>query len=143
MRKLLTKILRSARADGGTAATEFALILPLLATIVVSLPDLSQVATGVLDMESATRASIQYAMAGGSDMSVAHDIGMTGWDSKPQNASLTASEACLCGGTAGTCGQVCPDGTNPQTYITVVASGRVGGSMIAFEHSISRSVRVQ
>lgn len=143
MRKFLARFPRFKRDNGGTAAAEFALILPLLATIVVSLPDVSQVVTGVLDMESAVRASVQYGMAGGTDMDVARNIGMTSWPSKPEGASLTASQACLCSGTAGTCGQTCPDGNNPETYFTVVASGRVGGSMISFNQSISRSVRVQ
>lgn len=143
MRKSLSRIVRLLRANDGTAAIEFAMVLPVLATIVVCLPDLSQAVTGVLEMEGAARASVQYAMGGGTDMSAAQTIGMASWTTKPTNAKLTASEACLCNGAGGTCGQVCPDGTNPQTYFTVVASGRMGGSMIYFQKSISRSVRVQ
>ena len=143
MRKLLTRIRRLLRANDGTAAIEFALVLPVLATIVICMPDVSQAVTGVLEMEGAARASIQYAMAGGTDMSAAQNIGMASWTTKPANATLAASEACLCGSAGGTCGQVCPDGTNPQTYFTVVASGMMGGSTINFQKSISRSVRVQ
>lgn len=143
MRKLQNLLRRLRASNEGVAAIEFAMVLPVLAAIVVSLPDLSQAVTGVIEMESAARASVQYAMAGGSDMSVAQTIGMKTWTTKPADAKLVASEACLCAGAAGTCGQACPDGTNPQTYFTVVASGEVGGSMINFDRKITRTVRLQ
>jgi len=143
MRRLFSRIKDFRGATSGIAATEFALVLPFLAAIVVTLPDIGQAASGVEGMESAVRASIQYAMGGGSDMSVAQAVGMQAWSSPPNNARLTASVSCQCNGGAGICGQLCADSTTPQTYVTVSASGFVGGTTVGFNDSISRTVRVQ
>jgi Flp pilus assembly protein TadG len=131
-----------AQSNDGVAAVEFAMVLPVLAAIVICLPDLSQAVIGVVRMESAAQASVQYAMAGGTDMSEAQTLGMQAWTSKPSNAVLTTSEYCLCGASAGTCGQTCPDGSNPDTYFSVTASGRFGGSVINFQKSVTRAVRI-
>jgi Flp pilus assembly protein TadG len=135
--------LKAFSSSSGVAAVEFALVLPILAAIVITLPDISQAAMGVMQMEGAARASIQYAMGGGTDMSVAQTIGLQAWSDKPSNASLTASQYCQCAGAAGTCGQSCPDGSVPQTYFTVTASGLMGGSVISFNKSVTRTVQLQ
>jgi Flp pilus assembly protein TadG len=142
MGKISRAIAKLARKNDGVAAVEFAMVLPILASIVICLPDLSQAVVGVVQMESAAQASIQYAMAGGIDMSEAQSIGMQAWTSKPANAALTTSEYCLCGGSAGTCGVTCPDGSIPGTYVSVTASGRFGGSVISFQKSVTRAVRI-
>lgn len=137
------RCLKAFSSSSGVAAVEFALVLPILAAIVITLPDISQAAMGVMQMEGAARASIQYAMGGGTDMSVAQTIGLQAWSDKPSNASLTASQYCQCAGAAGTCGQSCPDGSVPQTYFTVTASGLMGGSVISFNKSVTRTVQLQ
>ncbi len=143
MRKIRPLLSRLKSSNAGVAAVEFAMILPILAVIVVCLPDVSQAVTGVIQMENATRASVQYAMGGGNDMSVAQTVGLQAWSFKPSDAQLTASQSCQCGGGAGTCGQLCVDGTTPQTYFQVVASGTLGGSTVNFSKTITRTVRVQ
>lgn len=127
----------------GVAAVEFALVLPFLATIALLLPDLSQAAVGVIQMQGAARASIQYAMAGGTDLTEAQTLGLAAWNSQPANASLTTSEQCSCVGAGATCGQPCTNGSSPQEYFSVTASGHVGGSFIGFQNSVSRTVRIQ
>src|SRR5215469_9948067 len=142
MRKITKQFQRFGASISGTSAIEFALVLPFLAAVVVALPDVGQAASGVVGMESAVRATIQYAMGGGSDMSEAQSLGLQAWTGAPNNAQLTATEVCLCNGGGGTCGQNCSDGSAPQTTITVVASGHVGGSTIGFDKTISRTVRI-
>ncbi len=127
----------------GIAATEFALVLPFLAAIALLLPDLSQAAVGVIQMQGAARASVQYAMAGGTDLTKAQSLGLAAWNNQPADASLATSEQCSCAGAGATCGQPCTGGTSPQEYFSVTASGHVGGSFIGFENSVSRSVRIQ
>ncbi len=130
-------------STSGVAAVEFAMVLPILAAIVITLPDLSQAAMSVVQMEGAARASIQYAMGGGTDMSQAQTIGLQAWTNKPSNAALVSSMSCQCAGAAGTCGQSCPDGSIPQTFFSVTASGHMGGPVISFDKSITRTVRLQ
>ncbi len=142
MGRVSRAIAKLVKRNDGVAAVEFAMVLPVLASIVICLPDLSQAAVGVVQMESAVQASVQYAMAGGTDMSEAQTIGLQAWTSKPANAVLTTTEYCLCGASAGTCGQSCPDGSNPDTYFSVTASGLLGGSVINFQKSVTRAVRI-
>lgn len=137
---LLSRFRKSA---DGVAAVEFALVLPFLATIALLLPDLSQAAVGVINMQGAARASIQYAMTGGTDLTKAQTLGLAAWSNQPSDANLTTGESCTCAGAGATCGQPCTDGTSPQEYFNVSASGHVGGTLIGFENSVSRSVRIQ
>jgi Flp pilus assembly protein TadG len=139
-RALLARFRRSAH---GIAAVEFALVLPFLATIALLLPDLSQAAAGVIDMQGAARASIQYAMTGGTDLTEARTLGLGAWSNQPADASFSATESCTCAGAGATCGQPCANGSSPQEYFNVTASGHVGGSFIGFENSVARSVRIQ
>lgn len=134
---------RFRKSRDGIAAVEFALVLPILASMALLLPDLSQAAVGVIQMQGAARASIQYAMAGGTDVAEAKTLGLEAWSNQPSDASMTTSETCTCAGAGATCGQPCTDGSSPQEYLNVTASGRVGGSFIGFENSVSRSVRIQ
>jgi|SRR6185312_1270459 len=127
----------------GIAAVEFALVVPVLAAMALLLPDLSQAAVGVMDMQGAARASIQYAMTGGTDVTEARTLGLAAWNSQPADANLATSESCTCAGAGATCGQPCPNGSSPQEYFNVTASGHVGGTFIGFENSVSRSVRIQ
>ncbi len=136
-------VIRFLRARGGAAAIEFALIVPVLAAIALFLPDVGNIAFGDMNMESAVRASAQYAMNGGSDMAVAQAIGNSAWTSKPAGGALTSTKACLCGGAAGICNQICQDGSLPQTYVTVTASATLGGMMISLPLTTTQVVRIQ
>jgi Flp pilus assembly protein TadG len=143
--KYLRRCLRYRFLTGnrGTAAIEFALVVPALAIIAVTVSDVSTAAVQTINMESGVRASIQYAMNGGSDMGVAQTIGLQSWESRPQDATLSTTQQCICGAAAGACGQICPDGSQPQTLITATGSGTIGGSVISFRRTVTQTVRVR
>jgi Flp pilus assembly protein TadG len=125
----------------GTAAVEFGLVLPVLASIVILMPDVTQAASGAINMDSAVRAGIQYAMNGGTDATTVQTYVNQNWVSKPTGATATASLACYCDGSTLTCGQPCT-GTLSST-VTIVASATVGGLVINVPLSKTQSVRVQ
>jgi len=127
----------------GTAAIEFAFIVPALALIVVALADVAAIAVGMGEMQTAVRAAIQYAIAGGTDMTVAQTQGLNAWSGKPADGAVTATAACLCAGAANDCQVLCADGTYPKEYITVSASGTLSGRMISKHESLSEVVRVR
>ena len=127
----------------GTAAIEFAFIVPTLALIVVGLFDVATIATGRGEMQTASRAAIQYAINGGSDMSVAQTQGLNAWNSEPSDGALTATTACLCAGSAFDCQTICADNSYPKEYVTVTASGTLGGRMISHYDTITEVVRVR
>lgn len=129
--------------DSGAAAIEFAFLLPVLTVGILSISDVANIAIGESQMQSAVRASIQYAMNGGTDMSVAQTQGTSAWSNKPPSGTLTVTKSCLCGSAAGTCGQLCADGSVPSTYVTAVASATLGGNVISTTKSVTESVRTQ
>ena len=135
--------LKKFRNESGAAAVEFGLILPVLAAIVILLPDVSEAAIGAMNMDSALRAGIQYAMNGGTNMSSVRSFANSNWSSKPSGATLTASEACYCDTTVITCGQPCTGTQVAKTYVTVAATATVGGTVISVPLNKSQSVRVQ
>lgn len=139
-RRWLRRILQE---TAGTAAIEFSIIIPVFAIAAVTLSDASSIATGASKMQTAVRASIQYAMNGGTDMSAAKTQGINTWVDKPSGATMTVSEQCVCGGGAGTCGTLCADGSVPSTYVTAVAQATLGGDVIKISKNVTESVRVQ
>jgi len=137
------RLKRFAVAVGGGAATEFALIVPVLAGLVISVDDFANISTGTAEMQTASRAAIQYAMLGGTDMVAAKTLGMQAWNNKPGDAAMTVVSACLCGNTASSCTAPCPDGSYPLQFVTVNASATYGGNVYKKKTSISDVVRLK
>ena len=126
---------------GGAAAIEFGLVMPVLASIVILMPDVTQAASSAINMDSAVRAGIQFAMNGGTDTSTVQTYVNQNWVSKPTGATTTATLACYCDSAVLTCGQPCT-GTL-SSYVTVAATATVGGLVINVPLSKSQRVRVQ
>jgi Flp pilus assembly protein TadG len=127
----------------GVAATEFALIVPVLALLTVLMSDVGQAAVSAMNMQAAVRASIQYAMNGGTDMTVAQKVGLGAWDSAPPKASFASTEMCICGSTGATCGTACSDGSLQKAFVTATAVAAIGGSMIHFTKTTTQTVQVK
>ena len=129
--------------SGGAAAVEFALIVPVLAGLVVAIDDVSNIAIGTAAMQTGSRAAIQYAMAGGTDMTAARTLGMQAWDQKPSDASMTVVMACLCANVASGCNSPCPDGTVPTKFVTVDVQGTYGGNLYQRTPHLTERVRLR
>ena len=130
-------------AHRGSAAIEFGLIAPALLTMVLTVKDITDISVGVGAMQTAMRASIQYAMNGGTDMTVAQTQGTQAWNNMPSGGTLTATKSCTCSGTSHSCTTLCSDNTSPQMYIAVSASATFGGTLISQPESLTETVRVK
>jgi Flp pilus assembly protein TadG len=137
------RLARFHRDSRGTSAIEFALIAPMLVVIVVALADVSRMAYGSLNMQSAVRAGIHYAMAGGIDETVAKNHAEAAWTKKPADGVLTSSKVCKCAGAAVACDPLCADSSRPEMYITVSATGTLGGDAYSISQTSSETVRVR
>lgn len=126
----------------GIAAMEFALIAPILALIAILMTDVGMAAVGAMNMQSAVRASVQYAMNGGADMTVAKNVGVSAWSSQPSGATFDATKACRCASTTITCTQTCANGSQPSAFFTAAATATLGGSVIHFTKTTSQTVQV-
>lgn len=120
------------------------MVAPLFAAVVIPLVDVANFAAGVSQMETAVRSSIQYAMIGGTDLSVAQSQGLTAWSGRPGGGTLTATQACFCAGAAvGDCNAACADGTPPQNFITVAASATFTGHVLSWQRGFTQKVRIR
>jgi Flp pilus assembly protein TadG len=129
--------------SGAAAATEFALIVPLLVGIVISIDDVSNIMVGTASMQTASRSAVQYAMHGGTDMNAAKTLGMQAWDHKPADAAMTVVQACYCSGANSSCTAPCPDNSFPIKLVTVNVSGTYGGNVYHRTPQLTETVRLR
>lgn len=141
IQRCLVRFQRDAR---GTSAIEFALIAPMLLAILVGIADVSRIAYGSSNMQTAVRAGIHYSMAGGTDAATAQSHANTAWTRKPAGGVVTATKVCKCAGVAvGNCDTACADLSRPQMFMTVTATGTLGGHWYSRNQTSSETVRVR
>lgn len=136
-RKLLAPARRWARDPSGSAAVEFALIMPMLAGILLPIADLGMGAYAKMRVQDAAAAGAQYALEHGYTSS-AITTAVQEATSLGSNVTLSATpaEACYCvssnvlvpppGDTTAPsppCSSgACSDGSTPGTFVTVGTS---------------------
>lgn len=142
--RTLQRVLPAAwRSDAGTAAVEFALIVPVLAAMVLGISQASDILVGSSHMETAARASVQYVLNGGTDMTVAQNVGVAAWYNKPSGATLAASEYCTCAGVTAVCTQTCTGGSVPNKYVAVTTTAHLGGTLYTVNKTLVQTARIR
>ena len=131
------------RDDRGAAAVEFALIIPILVSLLLlgvqgwlQLNQASQ-------MQSALQAGVRYYQAGGSDDSAAAQVALQSWNGQPANASVNAQRSCTCGGAGADCASQCTGGNLPSVYVTLSASGNYSEMIGHQVRTTSSQVRIR
>ena len=137
------RLARFQRDSRGTSAIEFALIAPMLAVVVVAISDVSNLGYGSSNMQSAVRAGVHYAMAGGTDATVAQSQANAAWTRKPGDGVVTTQKVCKCAGVTWDCDTFCLDLARPEMHITVTATGTVGGDLYSMTQTSTETVRVR
>jgi Flp pilus assembly protein TadG len=143
--RLPEAIRRFGRNQRGTAAIEFAMILPVLSALIIPLVDVANFAIGVSQMYTTNRSVIQYAMndANNADMSAARNLGLASWSGRPADGTLSAVMACQCSALAHDCNTPCPDNNPPQSFVTVTSSATFTGNVFSMHKSVTSEVRVR
>ncbi|HXJ02791.1 MAG TPA: TadE/TadG family type IV pilus assembly protein [Micropepsaceae bacterium] len=131
------------RCRKGTSAIEFALIIPIIAAMLITISDVANIMVGASTMQTVARSAIQYAMNGGTDMNAAQNIAMQSWNSPPNDAAISAVQACFCGGSGADCNTPCPDQSVPQNNVTVTVSGTYGGDVMQKKSTVVEKVRLR
>jgi Flp pilus assembly protein TadG len=112
-------------ATAGVASVELAIIAPVLVAALICTIDLGLGIYRSMQVEAAAQAGAEYAVvrgfsAAGVISAVASATSLGGVQATP--APVQFCGCASAGGVANTaCGQPCPDGTNPGTYVTVSA----------------------
>jgi hypothetical protein len=127
----------------GTSAVEFAFVAPVLVALAVGSMEGGLLTHRYYDMEAAVASGAQYVMRGGSDMSVAQAVILSGWTTKSDNAQVKLTQSCRCASTAAACGGLCPDLTSPHGFISIAASETYSGLFITHDLAASETIRVR
>ena len=133
--------LKNWRDTSGTSAVEFGLIAPILILLTIALYDLNDMSYRTSNMQTAIRAGIQYTMNGGEDLEQARAIADSAWSRKPDDGVLNASETCKCAGNTQACNSTC--GVTMNKWITITASGTIGGNYYSTFQTKTETVRIR
>lgn len=109
----LKRLGRLKRCESGVSAVEFAIITPLLLTMLLGLLDYSIALFHKMELISSLRAGSQYALIYGTDTTSIESAVTNSSNLDSTNLTLTVSEVCECqGGTTVTCtGGTCSAGS--------------------------------
>ena len=143
IRRAFPRLRDLARTSSGAAAVEFAIVLPLLAAFVVGIIQYGGMIIAYDQMHDAVESGATYVMRGGSDATAIHGVAVAAWPNPPSDASVTVSQVCQCAGVTGACSALCADGSYPQSFTTVSASGTYAGLWGSNSMSTSQVVRTQ
>ncbi len=120
-------VIRTANDASGAAAVEFAVIVPMLTLMLVSVTDIGFAVYRKMQVEDAAQAGAQYAIEHGFDANAITNAVTSATNSSAISASPTPIKFCGCSTgssiSAQSCGTPCPSGAMAGTYTTVYAQG--------------------
>jgi Flp pilus assembly protein TadG len=127
----------------GVAALEFALIAPVLASVLIlGVEGWLEFDQGS-DMRAALQTGARYYQTGGSDDTAAQGVAMSAWADRPANGTVTVARVCKCGSTPVACSSVCAAYATPTVYVTLTASTAFTGLVQSHNLLQSEMVRVR
>ena len=140
---LIAKLRQASASHSGAAAVEFAIVLPVLAAFVIGVIQYGGMIIAYDQMHDAVASGAVYVMRGGSASSTIKSVTVNSWPNPPSDASVSINQACLCSGVTSACSSLCGDGSYPQTFTTISASGTYTGLWGSKAMSTSQVVRTQ
>jgi hypothetical protein len=82
-------------------------------------------------------------MRGGTDAPTIKSIATGAWPNKPADAAITVTHVCSCAGVTQSCSTLCADGSYPQAFTTISATGTYTGVWENRSMSTAQVVRTQ
>lgn len=140
----MKRLLRRLRvAESGAALVEFAIVVPILSAFVIGIVQYGGMVIAFNQMHDAVSSGAVYVMRGGSDSTAIHDVAVAAWPNPPGDAAVNVNQACSCAGVTAVCNALCADGTYPQSFTTITASGTYSGLWGSQAMSNTQVVRTQ
>ncbi|HEY3889986.1 MAG TPA: TadE/TadG family type IV pilus assembly protein [Caulobacteraceae bacterium] len=138
------RALRRFRTDrGGTAAVEFAILIPMLMVMVIGVIQYGGLILGHQQMHNGIASGAVYVMRGGSDTTAIHDIALGAWPNKPSDASISVVQSCTCAGAASGCSALCSDQSYPLAFTTITGSGTYTGLFASQSMTATQVIRTR
>jgi hypothetical protein len=134
---------RLLNATGGAALVEFAIIVPLLSAFVLGIIQYGGMLIAFDRMHAAVASGAVYVMRGGTSATAIHDVTVSAWPNSPSDGSVSVSQRCVCLGVTSVCSTLCSDGSYPQSFTNISATGTYAGLWGSQSMSSSQIVRTQ
>jgi Flp pilus assembly protein TadG len=140
----MIRLLRRFRAaTDGAALVEFAIVVPILSAFVIGIVQYGGMIVAFQQMHDGVANAAVYVMRGGSDSTTIQGVATAAWRNKPADASVSVTQACSCAGVGQACNVLCADGSYPQAFTTISATGTYTGVWGNQSMSTSQVVRTQ
>jgi len=140
----MIRFLKSWAADReGLAAVEFALIVPVLATLLILGTDGWMNINANAEVRTALQTGARYYQTGGSSDDAATAAVTAAWPSKPADGALSIARSCSCAALPADCASTCPDATLPSVFVQLTAQGTYTGLMQSHPVSATNVIRVR
>jgi Flp pilus assembly protein TadG len=121
MKRLLAELLHE---GSGAAATEFSILVPIMAFVLLGIIDCWSLASSAMAMRAGVSAAANYLIQGGGDTPTAQSLALSAWSSHPADASVTVSKACTCADSPVDCSSLCTGTLKPPSaFVHIVATG--------------------
>jgi Flp pilus assembly protein TadG len=122
----LRRISNAARDRRGIAATEFAILVPVLVLLAVCTADLGLAIYSEMQVQNSAEAGVGYAFLHGYDANAISSAVTSAGQLSGLTAAPAPSKFCGCPGSSGvtsaTCGSTCSNGNTAGTYVTASAT---------------------
>ena len=108
------------------AATEFAILVPILALVLLGIVDSWSLASSAIAMRAGVSAAANYLIQGGSVDTTARSLALSAWQNRPSDAAVTVQRVCSCAATVVDCSiaMLCTgDSKPPSIFVHVQATG--------------------
>lgn len=113
----------------GVSAVEFALIAPILCSVLIMGWDGWMMINQSVDMRTAVQTGARYYQVGGTSDATAQAAALDAWVHNPATGNLSLARACTCDATPTSCSSACAAGSTPMTYITLTATSTYDGAL--------------
>ncbi|MEW5728797.1 MAG: TadE/TadG family type IV pilus assembly protein [Pseudomonadota bacterium] len=114
----MARLVTFLRDVSANMAVEFALVAPIMVTLIMAVADFGVVARDKAELQAAARAGLQAVLLDADDLAGA----ITAAETVAPEASISAEESCYCAdGTTVACGDSCASGSR-RRRVTVTAS---------------------
>lgn len=147
-----TRIRRFLNGEGGMAAAEFGLLLPVFALCLLGMLDVGLAVNERMYLDRVVRAGGQLAMSGVDDIAELEGAVVNSGENDTQDAdvpsvdtvdyTLSITRSCECGGSAGSCTARCDGGEPPSLFYNFSAK-QMMETILLPEFEVESTLRVQ
>ena len=108
----------------GTSGIEFALIAPMIATVLMGVTSGWSYFQQDSNMRGSVEVAAKYYIQGGTSDSTALSIAKAAWVNIPPDGSVSVSRSCVCASVSVNCGSgvVCGNGSVPEIHLVIAAT---------------------